>query len=246
MGRLFAVCSGSGGVGKTTVALALATGAAKAGKRTILLDASGPARCADLILGLSGAVSLDIADVASGEASMEAALYPSARYPLLSFACASLYDGVSTAELSGTLLALQSLCDVLVAELPTGQAMLADGLPGTKDIRIAVLCPDDAGIRACERLLSGISPMAGETRLLLNFMQHNRQKSGLIYGADTVRAMLDYPVLGEIPEERAIAIGAAQGRIATECSGPAKSALSRAVASLLASGNKEQENDSCA
>ena len=31
MGKIWAVCSGSGGVGKSTVALALAAGAAKAG-----------------------------------------------------------------------------------------------------------------------------------------------------------------------------------------------------------------------
>lgn len=241
MGRLYAVCSGSGGVGKTTVALALAAGAAKAGKRTIFLDASGPARCADLMLGLSGVVSLDIADVASGEASMQAALYPSARYPLLSFACASLYDGVSTAELSGTLLALQSLCDVLVAELPTGQAMLGDGMPAAKDLRIAVLRPDDAGIRACERLLSVVPPQAGETHLLLNFMQTERQKGAKVYGAEAVRMLLDYPVLGEVPEDRALAAGAAQGRTAMECSGPAHSALVRAVSSLLNPRNNGQE-----
>ena len=241
MGRLFAVCSGSGGVGKTTVALALAVQAAKAGKRTILLDASGPARCADLILGLSGAVTLDMADVASGEAAMEAALYPAARYPLLSYACASLHDGVDVSELTGTLLALQSLCDVLVAELPTGHAVLGDGMPGAKDVRIAVLRPDDAGVRAAERLLSGIPPQAGETLLLLNFVQPALQKSGLAYGADAVRATLDFPVLAEVPEDRAIAAGSLRGKTAAECGGAAHSALVKASAALLTPRDNGQE-----
>ena len=241
MGKLIAVCSGSGGVGKTTVALALATGAARAGKRTILLDASGAARCADLILGLSGAVSLDMADVASGEASMEAALYPASRYPQLSLACASLYDGGSTWELSGTLLALQSLCDVLIAELPTGQASLCDGMPGAQDVRVAVLRPSDAGVRSCERLLSSVSPQEGETLLLLNLMQPALQKSGLLYGADAVRTLLDYPVLGEIPEDRAIALGAARGMTAQECSGAAHAALMRATDAVLSRLDKKQE-----
>lgn len=241
MGRLIAVCSGSGGVGKTTAALAFAVSAAREGRRTILLDASGPARCADLILGLSGAVSLDMADVASGATSMEAALYPAARYPQLSFACASLYDGVSTWELSGTLLALQSLCDVLVAELPTGQASLCEGMPGTQDMRIAVLRPNDAGVRSCERLLAGISPQEGETLLLLNLINPAMQKSGLSYAADAVRTMLDYPVLGEIPEDKAIALGAARGRTAQECSGAAHAALGRAADELLSRLNNGQE-----
>ena len=65
MAKIFAVCSGCGGVGKTTVALSLAASAAKRGKRTILLDASGVSRACDLALGLENIVVLDMADVAN-------------------------------------------------------------------------------------------------------------------------------------------------------------------------------------
>lgn len=75
MAKIFAVCSGCGGVGKTTVALSLAVSAAKRGKRTILLDASGVSRACDLALGLENIVVLDMADVANRQAGIEAALY---------------------------------------------------------------------------------------------------------------------------------------------------------------------------
>ena len=65
MAKIFAVCSGCGGVGKTTVALSLAVSAAKRGNRTILLDASGVSRACDLALGLENIVVLDMADVAN-------------------------------------------------------------------------------------------------------------------------------------------------------------------------------------
>ena len=70
MSRIWAVCSGSGGVGKTTIALALAVGAARAGRRVILLDASGAARSADLILGMESVMVLDLADVSGGSVGM--------------------------------------------------------------------------------------------------------------------------------------------------------------------------------
>ena len=60
MGRIWAVSSGNGGVGKSTIALSLAAGAAKKGKKTILLDASGLSRSCDLILGLESVVVLDM------------------------------------------------------------------------------------------------------------------------------------------------------------------------------------------
>ena len=52
MAKIYAVCSGCGGVGKTMITLSLAVSAAKRGKRTILLDASGVSRACDLALGL--------------------------------------------------------------------------------------------------------------------------------------------------------------------------------------------------
>ena len=90
MSRIWAVCSGSGGVGKTTLALALSVGAEKAGKRVILLDASGMARAADLVLGMESVMALDLSDVASGEVPIEAALYPVPNHGELRMASASL------------------------------------------------------------------------------------------------------------------------------------------------------------
>ena len=78
MGKIWAVCSGSGGVGKSTIALSLAVGAAKAEKKTILLDASGISRSCDLTLGLESIVVLDMVDVIARQADINAALYRAA------------------------------------------------------------------------------------------------------------------------------------------------------------------------
>ena len=153
MAKIFAVCSGCGGVGKTTVALSLAVSAAKRGKRTILLDASGVSRACDLALGLENIVVLDMADVANRQAGIEAALYKAPRYENLRFACASLYDDVSIMELTSTLLALHSLCDVLVIDCQTGHFALGRELLGREDVRLIVTRPDDVSIRASERMM---------------------------------------------------------------------------------------------
>ena len=106
MAKIYAVSSGKGGVGKSTIALSLAVAAAKRGKRTILLDASGISRSCDLALGMESVVVLDLADVCCQQTSLESTLYQVPQYENLSFVCASLYDNVPIGEFNSVLLAL--------------------------------------------------------------------------------------------------------------------------------------------
>ena len=233
MSRIWAVCSGSGGVGKTTVALSLAIGAAKAGKRAILLDASGAARSADLVLGMESVIVLDLSDVASGEVALGAALYPVRRFSSLHFATASLYAGASLDAVSGALLALQSMCDVLVIDLPTGQASIGRGLLGQEDELLVVTRPDNASLRACEQLIQQARGERAAISAIITRARRDYQRKGAQLDASAVAMVLDCPVLGTVPEDDGVPFGARKGRAAIECIGPAGFALSGLVRQLL-------------
>lgn len=71
-GRVIAVASGKGGVGKTWFAITLAQALAQGGRRVVLLDADLGLANADVQLGL--APGLDLAAVLAGRAAPEAAL----------------------------------------------------------------------------------------------------------------------------------------------------------------------------
>ncbi|MBQ6255776.1 MAG: P-loop NTPase, partial [Clostridia bacterium] len=60
MGRIFAIMSGKGGVGKSTLAAALAECYAKQDMRTVLLDGDVGLRCADLLLGMQDRMIYDL------------------------------------------------------------------------------------------------------------------------------------------------------------------------------------------
>ncbi len=207
MRRIFAICSGSGGVGKSTLALALSRGAAMAGEKTILLDASGVSRACDLALGLENIVALDMTDVLGGEVSMEQALYRVPQQENLRLACASLYEGTMLSDLAGIVLALQSLCERLVIDLPTGHAALESGLLGEGDARVIVLRPDDISLRAAERLLMLSSGEPQDTFIVVNRLKKDLVKKGRQYPPETVEAVLDRPILGCIPENDNMAWG---------------------------------------
>lgn len=233
MGRIYAVCSGSGGVGKSTIALSLAVGASKAGYQTVLLDASGTSRSCDLMLGMENIVSLDMMDILSNQISIASALYPVSGRERLRFACASLYDNVPTSDLAGIVLALQTLCDVLVIDMATGQSDPGIGIMKQGDERLFVVRPDDASIRASERIMARTQHDQAGISLVINRMNRERIKRKTQYDQDTVQAVLDRIAVGCIPEDSAICDAEKRGKAAIESDGPSKAALQGMVKKLL-------------
>lgn len=210
--RIFAVCSGSGGVGKSTLAVALALGAASAGHDTILLDAAGPARSCDLLLGLENAVSLDLGDVLCGEADMEHTLVRVPAQERLRFCCTSLWRDAPFSEFMGAALALRSMCGTLVIDLPSGQIADEAGLLGERDMRVLLARPDDASLRVTERLLALAAGGSADTRLVLGRVRRELVRRGQQYDTDAVQQILDRPVLGVIPEDETMAARVGKGR----------------------------------
>ena len=236
MGKIWTVCSGSGGVGKTTIALSIAIGAAKAGKKTILLDASGASRSCDLLLGLESVLTLDIQDVLRDQISMDAALYPVAQYANLFLACASLYDQTPVSELAGMILALHSLCDILVVDMPTGQYSLGRGIMRSGDERLFVTRPDNASIRSTERLLMRARASdAALNSLVINRASREGIKRKVQYPQNTVENLLDTPAIACIPEDAALPEYEYHGRPAFKFHGSAWTALNGLTQKLLSS-----------
>ena len=88
MGELFAVVSGKGGTGKTSLCAALATALAKEGKRVLCIDCDVGLRNLDISLGLSECGALSFWDVSEGGYSLEDA-FRHPVYPTLAFLTAS-------------------------------------------------------------------------------------------------------------------------------------------------------------
>jgi len=233
MGKIVAVCSGSGGAGKSTIALSLAVGLAKRGKTTILLDASGAARTCDLMLGLESVIVLDMMDVIKHQTSIHAALYPVPGKENLRFACASLYEGTSLCDLSSVLLVLRAMCDILVIDLPTGPVMFSEGLLDENDGLVLIASPDDMSIRALERTLSHMNAAAAQRYLVLNHVSSAWIKRGYQYDRQRAEILLDMPVTCFIQEDEHVIKGIKNGRTAIESDGRIASELNTLLKALL-------------
>ena len=74
MAKIIVVTSGKGGVGKTTTSASFATGLAKRGFKTVVIDFDVGLRNLDLIMGCENRVVYDFVDVISGQARLNQAL----------------------------------------------------------------------------------------------------------------------------------------------------------------------------
>ena len=230
MGKIWAIASGSGGVGKTTIALALAVGAAHKGLKTILLDASGITRSCDLLLGIESTMTVDLIDAISDQIDIGAALYPVAQCKELYLTNVSLHDHASLSDFSGIILALQSMCDVLVIDLPSGEVSLETNMLTIQDELIFVLRPDDASIRSTERLMQQMRGCNAGIFLLLNRIRKERVKKGLQYAHEAVSMMLDCPLLGMLAEDEACVLDIGAGKAVqavTRLGSPVKDMLAK-------------------
>ena len=231
--RVFALASGSGGVGKSTLALALALSAAAAGKQTVLLDASGAARSCDLMLGLESAVAIDLTDVLGGQAELKSALYRAPQQENLRFCCTSLLGDAPIDEFAGAVLALRSMCDVLVIDLPTGELALGGGLLGEEDARVILARPDDASLRAAERMLMLAGHERAQSFVVLSRVRKELIKKGRQYSEEAAAQILGVPIAGSIPEDDALAWRIGKERTRLWLTGTAQAKLDQAVHALL-------------
>lgn len=217
MGKIVAVGSGCGGVGKSTIALSIAVCASRHGMNTILLDASGTSRSCDLMLGLENIVVLDMMDVVRQHAAISSALYRIPGRDNLRFACASLYEGAALSELSGILLALRAMSDLLMIDLPTGPIRIGEGVLDENDAILFLTRPDDISIRAVERMASVLPRDGAQRHLIINRIDTHLLKKKVQYPVSTVEMLLDMPSSGVISEDEAIMLAAGRGMPAIDC-----------------------------
>lgn len=122
MGELFAVVSGKGGTGKTSVCAALDTALAKEGKRVLCIDCDVGLRNLDISLGLSECGALSFWDVSEGGYSLEDA-FRHPVYPALAFLTAPMncpVEKINTAAFGEMLSRARQLYDYVFLDAPAG------------------------------------------------------------------------------------------------------------------------------
>ncbi len=199
MGMFFAIASGKGGVGKTTVTANLGVALAKFGQKTLLIDADIAMANLSLLFGIQSA-PITFHDVLLGEAELFDAMYdgPFGVKIVPSGLSLQAYRRIDPDRMSDVLRGIEDEFDFVLIDVPAGigdNAMAA--MSAAKDV-IIVVTPDPASLAdayktklVAERL--GVRPYG----VIINMVRGIKGEAS----KDDVRNIMEMPVLGTVPDD---------------------------------------------
>lgn len=222
MAEIIVVTSGKGGVGKTTTSAAIGTGLALKGHKTVIIDFDVGLRNLDLIMGCERRVVYDFVNVINGESNLNQTLIKDKRVENLAILPASQTRDKDALTLEGVQKVLDELkksYDYIVCDSPAGIEKGALMAMYFADRAVVVTNPEVSSVRDSDRILGILQSKTlkaekGETikeHLLLTRYNPDRVEKGEMLGVKDVEDILSIPLLGVIPESKAVLAASNQG-----------------------------------
>ncbi len=216
MSKVVVVTSGKGGVGKTTSSASFATGLAKRGHRTVVIDFDVGLRNLDLIMGCERRVVYDLVNVIHGEGSLKQALIRDKRCDDLFILPASQTrdkDALSKEGVARVLDELREQFDYIICDSPAGIETGAVMAFYFADEAIVVTNPEVSSVRDSDRILGILSAKSKRAEegaepikehLLVTRYSPERVASGEMLSLDDIGDLLGIDLIGVIPESEAV------------------------------------------
>lgn len=216
MATIIVVTSGKGGVGKTTTAATFGTGLALQGFKTVVVDFDVGLRNLDLIMGCERRVVFDFIDVINGNARLNQALIKDKRVDGLYILPTSQTRDKDALDRQGVAKVIDELkadFDYVVCDSPAGIEQGAQSALYFADEAIIVTNPEVSSVRDSDRMVGLLASKSrraevGETpikqHLLITRYDNDRVRRGEMLKVDDVLEMLALPLLGVIPESKAV------------------------------------------
>ena len=216
-GRVIVITSGKGGVGKTTSAAAISAGLAQRGHKTVVIDFDVGLRNLDMTMGCERRVVFDFINVIQGDARLKQALIRDKRLPDLSILPTSQTrdkDALTRGGVEAVLNELKQDFDYIVCDSPAGIERGAQLAMYFADEAVVVTNPEVSSVRDSDRVLGLLSSQTkrAETegaepikaQVLLTRHDRDRIERGEMMGVDDVLEILAVPLLGIVPESKAV------------------------------------------
>jgi septum site-determining protein MinD len=216
MAKIIVVTSGKGGVGKTTTSASFATGLAKRGHKTVVIDFDVGLRNLDLIMGCESRVVYDFVNVIQGEATLVQALIKDKRVDTLNILPASQTrdkDALTQEGVERVLNKLRETHDYIICDSPAGIETGAIMALYYADEAIVVTNPEVSSVRDSDRILGilqakskraleGAEPI--KEHLLITRYDPTRVHHGEMLSIEDITDLLGIPLIGVIPESQSV------------------------------------------
>lgn len=200
MGKIYAVTSGKGGVGKSTVSVGLSLALSKSGKNVLLVDMDEGLRCLDIMLGVENEVVFDLSDILGGSEITDA-VYQSERFADLHLIPAPAKLGMIDAfAFSSFVSKVSTMYDIVIFDFPAGiDFSLYTCLP--KDsLFLTVAFPDPVTVRDAAAVSAKLDSMGCQSRLIINNFQYKLTKKHIFKNIDDIIDESGLKLIGIVPK----------------------------------------------
>ena len=197
MGKVFAITSGKGGVGKSTVSTGLSLALSSLGHRVLLVDMDEGLRCLDLMLGIESEIVLDLSDILGGRDINDATYKVNENLFLIPAPLKlGLIDAFSLANFANQ---AQGMYDVVIFDFPAGiDFSLYSSLP--KDtLFLTVAFPDSVTIRDAAVVSNLLAKKGCRSRLIINRFDYKLSKHKYYKNIDAIIDESQLQLIGIVP-----------------------------------------------
>ena len=214
MGELFAVLSGKGGTGKTSVCAGIATALALEGRKVLCIDCDVGLRNLDISLGMSEGGSLSFLDVCKGDYPLEQAeKHPD--YPTLSFLTAPMnchIEDVDPIAFGDMLQQAREYFDYVFLDSPAGVDAGFRLVTGVADRFLLVTGAGPAAVRDASRV-GDLLELAGKKNVRLVVNRVDRDMLATVrLTIDDVMDTSGLPLMGVVLEDPNVTLAASFGK----------------------------------
>jgi septum site-determining protein MinD len=224
LAKVIVVTSGKGGVGKTTTSASIATGLAKRGHKTVVIDFDIGLRNLDLIMGCERRVVYDFVNVIQGEATIKQALIRDKHVETLSILPASQTrdkEALTKEGVGAILEELRQTQDYIICDSPAGIERGAVMALYHADEALVVTNPEVSSVRDSDRILGILAAKSKRAEegleerikehLLITRYSPRRAAQGEMLSIEDVQELLGIPLIGVIPESETVLNASNQG-----------------------------------
>ncbi|WP_343182370.1 septum site-determining protein MinD [Buchnera aphidicola] len=225
MTRIITITSGKGGVGKTTSSAAIATGLARQGNKTIVIDFDIGLRNLDLIMGCERRVIYNLINVIEGDVSINQAIIKDKYTENLFILPASQTRNKDSLTKEGISALFKELLNMefefIICDSPAGIETGAFIAMYFADEAVIIANPEVSSVRDADRILGIIASQSKRAEknslpvkeyLLINRYNPMRVNQGEMLSMEDVIDILRIPLIGVIPEDSSVLKSSNQGK----------------------------------
>lgn len=206
MGKVFAVTSGKGGVGKSTVSVGLALAFSDLGKKVLLVDMDEGLRCLDLMLGVDDSTVFDLSDILMGKDISDAVYQVKNRknlYLIPAPARIGLIDAYSFTKFAGE---IADKYDTVIFDFPAGIDFSLYGCLPAGTLFLTVAAPDPVTVRDAATVSRMLSEIGCYSKLIINRFEYRLSRNQIFKNIDEIIDTSGLQLIGIVPKSEALVL----------------------------------------